>query len=155
MRLIPQKRDFLHSSFSQLEKKWQVLFEKHLGRYDLSYAQYVLLDLLVSKFNYPPAVKEAASAMETSHQNVKQVAEVLEKKGCLQFVADTKDKRVLRLQILPPGDALISEFRERRKELVRSFFSGLEDAEIETLFDLLLKLERKADELLLKRSKSN
>ncbi len=151
MRLTPQKRDFLYSSFSQLEKKWQALFERRLSHFELSYVQYGLLELLVQRFYYPPSFKEVAAAMETSHQNVKQIALILQKKELIGFVPDTKDGRIVRIQIVPRAEEIVGEFRQKKKDLIRSFFSGLNDEEIDVLFDLLLKVEMRADELLSKK----
>lgn len=148
MRLIPQKRDFLFSSFSQLDKKWRAIFDRRIAKLGLSYVQYQMLEILTGRFNYPPAFKETAAVMETSHQNVKQIALILAAKGFVEMKPDTKDGRVIRIHITKSAEELVENFRQKKKDLIRSFFDELDDPEIETLFDLLLKLEGKADRFL-------
>ena len=54
--------------------------------------------LTVVRQRVRPTLGEVAAAMSTSHQNARQVAAALERKGMLRIVADAGDARVRRLE---------------------------------------------------------
>jgi DNA-binding MarR family transcriptional regulator len=84
-----------------------------------------------------PSLKQAAAMLGTTHQNVRQVADALVRKGYLRIVQDPKDGRVRRLVTTPRSE----EYWRRRSaadyERVYQWFEGLSEDELRTLFELL------------------
>lgn len=87
-----------------------------------------------------PTQGEAAELLGTSHQNVRQLVAVLERKGLLRVAADADDGRVRRLR----GTAKNTRYWARRDpkdfERVLTLFDDLDEGEVAQLFSLLLKV---------------
>jgi DNA-binding MarR family transcriptional regulator len=89
-----------------------------------------------------PSLSQAAAALGTTHQNAKQIAIALERKGFLRIDPDASDRRVRRLA----GTAKSRAYWKRRSpsdyEQVLAWFADLSERDAETLFELLLRVER-------------
>ncbi len=82
-----------------ISNKMNTLLERELKEFDVTTIQWFLSETINSLFDSPPTLKEAANAMGSSHQNVKQVAMKLQQKGLLTLEKDKKDARVTRLRM--------------------------------------------------------
>jgi MarR family transcriptional regulator for hemolysin len=82
-----------------ISNKMNTLLERELKEFDVTTKQWFLSESIHSLFDYPPTMKELASAMGSSHQNIKQVALKLQQKGLLKLEKDQKDARVTRLKL--------------------------------------------------------
>lgn len=82
-----------------ISNKMNTLLEREFREFDVTTTQWFLSETINSLFDSPPTLKEAASAMSSSHQNVKQVAMKLQQKGLLKLEKDRKDARVTRLRM--------------------------------------------------------
>lgn len=103
-----------------LSNKMNTLLEREFNEFDVTTKQWFLSETINSLFDLPPTLKEAAQAMGSSHQNVKQVALKLQQKGLLAFEKDKKDARVTRLRMTEQSRAFWKQtdpkgaiFRER------------------------------------------
>lgn len=74
----------------------ETLGKRYLG--ELTIKQWFLLAVLDSFFTRPPTIGELAQQMGSSHQNVKQIALRLQKKGFLRLYQDSRDGRMLRVE---------------------------------------------------------
>ncbi len=88
-----------------------------------------------------PSLSQAAGALGTTRQNVKQVARALERKGFLRVEQDEADARVRRLVVTDKSRAYWRRRSADDQRAVVDWFAALSDAEAATLFDLLSKLE--------------
>ena len=88
-----------------------------------------------------PSISLAASAMGTTHQNVKQLATALERKGFLRIAADRTDGRVKRLRTTARSRRYWEGRSSSDQAHVLEWFAGLSESEAATLFGLLRKLE--------------
>jgi DNA-binding MarR family transcriptional regulator len=88
-----------------------------------------------------PSLSEAAAALGTTHQNVKQIADALARKGFLEIAGDKHDARVRRLVTTRKSHNTWRRRSARDQQLVLEWFSGLSRHEARTLFELLLRLE--------------
>jgi DNA-binding MarR family transcriptional regulator len=88
-----------------------------------------------------PSLSQAAGALGTTRQNVKQVAHALERKGFLRVEQDEDDARVRRLVVTEKSRAYWRGRSADDQRTVAGWFAALSDAEAATLFDLLSKLE--------------
>lgn len=80
-----------------ISNRMNTLLERELKEFDVTTKQWFLSETINSVFDHPPTLKEAASAMGSSHQNVKQVAMKLQQKGLLSLEKDKNDARATRL----------------------------------------------------------
>jgi DNA-binding MarR family transcriptional regulator len=76
-------------------------FDQRLAEDDLTSQQGILLTVVRTRGQ--PRLGEVATAMATSHQNARQIAAALERKGMLRIVKDADDARARRLAITALG----------------------------------------------------
>lgn len=79
--------------------KMNTLLEREFKEFDVTTKQWFLSETIRSLFDTPPTLKELASEMGSSYQNIKQVALNLQQKGLLKLEKDKKDARVTRLRL--------------------------------------------------------
>ncbi|MBX3573701.1 MAG: MarR family transcriptional regulator [Mesorhizobium sp.] len=89
-----------------------------------------------------PTLGEVARAMSTTHQNVKQIATALERKGMLAIVPDPADARVRRLMSTEVGRNYWRERDDEDFDALGGWFSALDASEQRELADLLARLAR-------------
>ncbi|HUO75229.1 MAG TPA: MarR family winged helix-turn-helix transcriptional regulator [Solirubrobacteraceae bacterium] len=88
-----------------------------------------------------PSMKQAAAGLGTTHQNIKQLASSLARKGFIRFLEDPTDARVRRLATTAKSHSTWQRRSADDQERVLEWFSELSTAEAQTLFELLLKLQ--------------
>lgn len=88
----------------------------------------------------PPTIGQVAAALGMSHQNVKQIALALQRKGLLDIAVDTRDRRARRLQVTPAMHTLWARRDADDFERVRAWTAALDDTEAAQLAGLLQRL---------------
>lgn len=88
-----------------------------------------------------PTLTQAAVALGTTRQNVRQVARALERKGFLHIEADVGDARARRLIVTERSRAHWRGRSAADQRTVARWFSSLTEEEARTLVDLLFTLE--------------
>lgn len=88
-----------------------------------------------------PSLSQAAATLGTTHQNTKQIAVALERKGFLHIAPDKHDARVRRLTTTAKSRRTWRRRSDADQQLVLDWFSTLNPNEAHTLFRLLLRLE--------------
>jgi DNA-binding MarR family transcriptional regulator len=88
-----------------------------------------------------PSVSEAAEALRTTHQNVKQLADALQRKELLRIERDDVDGRVRRLAATESARAFWRDRAGGDFPAVLSWLAPLDDAEAESLLPALVRLE--------------
>jgi DNA-binding MarR family transcriptional regulator len=91
-----------------------------------------------------PSLSQAAAALGSTHQNVRQLADALGKKGFLQVSTDESDARVRRLRTTHRSRSYWSERSAADQEQVLTWFGDLTPDEARRLFELLAKVEKRA-----------
>lgn len=140
--LEPDQRMYMiiqHLFISAL--KLEQLMNKDLNKDGLTVKQFHLL-WTVGNFDHYPSIKEAAGELGTSHQNVKQMALQLEKKGFLRLEKDSKDKRIYRLKTTQANNNYWKMKATEHDRSVREIFSGLSDEELTSSCDSLEQLRK-------------
>jgi DNA-binding MarR family transcriptional regulator len=149
----PGQSRFMLIMLFLIEQRWRYIIDRELAPDNLTTKQFLMLIVIVNAFDSPPSIQEVAGQLSTTHQNVKQIAASLESRGFMKIERDEKNRRILRLKVT---DRCI-EFWEKRgqkdAQSVASLFEGLTDEEVATLFHIMDKLERRADELYLEARK--
>lgn len=87
-----------------------------------------------------PSFGDVADVLSTSHQNVKQIALVLEREGLLRIVVDEDDRRVRRLEVTAKNRALWAKRDPVDHAEVASWFAPLADEDVTTLVDSLRRV---------------
>jgi DNA-binding MarR family transcriptional regulator len=88
-----------------------------------------------------PSLSQASAALGTTHQNVKQIADALARKGFLEIARDEHDARVRRLVTTHKSHRTWRRRSTTDQEMVLDWFSVLSREEAQRLFKLLLRLE--------------
>ncbi len=91
-----------------------------------------------------PSLSQAATALGTTHQNARQLADALERKGFLRISTDQADARVRRLITTARSKNYWRDRSAADQQQVLDWFGDLTPAEAQTLFELLAKLEHRA-----------
>ena len=96
--------------------------------------------ILMNFFKEPPTLSELALEMGTSHQNAKQIAIKLEKKGFLVVNKDIKDKRVLRLTPTNKIREYVKLREDKDHFFIEKFFNVLTKEEVKSIYESFTKL---------------
>lgn len=92
-------RNYIFGALFVAANRVETMLERGLKEFDVTAKQWFLSIVIDYLFEAPPTIKDAAKAMGSSHQNVKQLAAMLEKKGLLDFRRDPADNRAIRLRL--------------------------------------------------------
>jgi len=87
-----------------------------------------------------PSMSEVAAVMSTSHQNVKQIALGLERRGFMRIVTDAHDSRVRRLVVTAKNDRFWTTRDADDAAAIAGWFSVCSAGELRTLNAVLEKL---------------
>lgn len=87
-----------------------------------------------------PSLGAAAKVLGTSHQNVKQLVAVLERKGLLRVVVDPSDRRVRRLETTAANRRYWARRDPDDHARLLALFADLDEREAEQLFRSLVRV---------------
>lgn len=93
-----------------------------------------------------PTINELADIMGSSHQNVKQILNKLEKNGYVQMVSDVKDKRKQRIMVTEKTNAFCEAHDKGSQIIVKRIFEGIDEKDIEIVIKTLLKMEKNLED---------
>lgn len=124
-----------------IQQRWSYTISKEFQKDQITTKQWLMLIVVASAFNHDPSMKEVADAMSITHQNVKQLATRLEKAGFLKIERDPKNKRILRLKSTEKSFQYWQSREEEHAKSIATYFNGLDDVEVESLFKIMGKLE--------------
>jgi len=137
---INQKLFDLFGSIFLLSQKLQYITDYELGKYDLTTKQFLVLAAVDTAFDHPPTLNEVATVLSTSHQNVKQLANQLEKKGFLDLLKDPKDGRKLLMRTTEKNRVFWNSHADENMDFFKKLFGELSREEAEQTYILLSKL---------------
>ncbi len=123
----------------------RALMDRQLSSSDITTQQAALLTLASSTKN-PPTQGELAAQLGVSHQNVRQLADALERKGLLEIRADPTDRRTKRMAPTKTVKSMFARRNPKDFEAVSGWFSTLDDKEVAVLVRLLSRLAESVSE---------
>lgn len=88
-----------------------------------------------------PTAQDLAQVMGSSHQNVKQILNKLEKKGLVQIRTDQQDKRKLRI-FLTPEAVKMAVYQEKEVQFLENLFQGISSKQAKETFDVIARMEQ-------------
>jgi hypothetical protein len=115
-----------------IEQRWRYFIDKEMEPDNITMKQWLMLIVIGNAFRTPPSIQEAADVMSTTHQNVKQIAAGLERRGFMTLERDPD---------------LFQKREENDKKTIYSMFENLTDEEMKALFNIIAKMESRADQL--------
>ena len=122
-----EDRTFVFGSLFVVANRLETLLDRAFSAYGITSKQWQLLITIESLFAEPPSVSQVASAMGSSHQNVKQIAINLERNGFLKLEKDARDARSTRLLLTDACRAFAQETRQAGEQFMREAFAGVAD----------------------------
>lgn len=122
-------------------------FESVTGRFGLSYPQTAVLAVL-HQHDRPLPLSHVARLLTQEAQSTTELADRLERRGLVRRVRDTRDRRLVLLELTDAGRALIAEILPSMREAGEALFGALSSAQLEQLAALLRPLHRSAAERL-------
>ena len=117
------------------------LLERELKEYDITFKQWFLTIVVENRFDEAPTIKEVSKAMGTSHQNVKQIALRLEKKGLIELTKDKNDARVTRIALTEKNYQLSDKLQNKAAIFTKALFNGIDEddmAKARTVLDIMM-----------------
>ncbi|PLT29580.1 MarR family winged helix-turn-helix transcriptional regulator [Peribacillus deserti] len=117
--------------------RWNTSFAADKRWGSLERAAYLLLRQLQN--HGPIGVKALAEELQADISTVSRQAAVLDKKGYAVKVPDTNDRRAYFYQITEFGRRELTQFQQKRLELISGLLSDWSDEERETFGNLLMK----------------
>jgi DNA-binding MarR family transcriptional regulator len=130
-----------------VEQRWRYFIDKDLERDGITVKQWLMSIVITAGFHSPPSIQEVADALSTTHQNVRQIADSMERRGLMEIYRDPDNRRIIRLKITDKCRSLFDSRSENDMKTVLSMFDNLTDDEMKALFGIIAKMESRADVL--------
>lgn len=137
---ILDKQKFIYGGLQLLSSRLQVLGDRYLADYGLTTRQW-LLTLAVAQFgDNTPTLNEVAKFMNSSHQNIRQMAAKLEEKGFIFTEKDQRDLRLIRLKLTEKTYVFWEKAENKIGEMLGILFTELSREDISSLYESIKKL---------------
>lgn len=135
---------FLLGLLSAYDNRYQAKADTFFG--EISWKQFfALICLSLCKEN--PTLKELAEIMGSSHQNVKQILNKLEKKGFVETVPDIHDKRKQRIVLTEKTRIFCAEHDEQSERIVSKIFEGIDQNDIGVTIKTIMQMEKNLESI--------
>ena len=140
------KQAFIYGAIHMLSNRLQTVGDKIDPT--ISNKQWFLL-AVVSKFKEaPPNIGDVAKVLGTSRQNVKKMANILERRGFLKLEKDRNDLRSIQLFLTEKCDNYFKSREQQESEYIERIFSDIDNETLDSLCIGLSKLAENIDRLL-------
>ena len=125
---------------SLASQRLRYLYDQRLRDEGLTMQQGILLSFVRAHGN--PTLGEAAKSLATSHQNAKQIALAVARKGLIRIVDDENDRRARRLIATKAGQRGWHQRNANDFAAIGQWFGGLSRGEQQKLAAMLVRLIR-------------
>ena len=120
-----------------LQNKLQTVFDN--SSQGITLKQFMLL-IMVKQGKEPLTFTQLGELLGCSRQNIKKLADALEKKGFVTISANEKDARAAVITPTPAVEQFFVQAAKQHEEILGALFAQYEDVEIKQLYDGLAKL---------------
>lgn len=117
---------YLFGAILVVANRMDTLLEREFNQFNITTKQWFLSIVIDNLFDTPPTIKEVAKEMGSSHQNVKQVALKLEKKGLLILEKDKRDSRATILRLTENSYNFWQNIRDEGTAFTKSLFKNID-----------------------------
>lgn len=94
-----------------------------------------------------PTINELSEVMGSSHQNVKQILLKLEKKGFIQFISDTNDKRKQRIVFTEKCLQFCKDNDQKSQAMMNTMFNHISKQQIKTTIQTIIQMDENLKEI--------
>jgi len=138
-----EKERYIFGSIFFLSNKLQTILDRSFRNEGFTTKQ-LFMTLVIQQFgDVSPTINDLANVMGTSHQNVKQIALKLEKRGFVRIERDKEDRRSVRVTLTQMSESFWKERVEEGKDFLAELFDYCRDEEVEGLYRGLKRLSEK------------
>ena len=130
-----------------VQQRWGYYINKKLEKDQITTKQWLMMIIIENAFTHDPSMQEVADALSTTHQNVKQLAIRLEDRGFLKIERDPDNRRILRLRTTDESRGYWEKRSPEDLKSIAALFEGLEDSEVKSLFEIMIKMEKISETL--------
>ncbi|MHA1424262.1 MAG: MarR family winged helix-turn-helix transcriptional regulator [Candidatus Thorarchaeota archaeon] len=130
-----------------LSQRFEYIANRSLKRDGLTTKQFLAIAAIEKGFDSPPSISEVGEFLSTSHQNVKQIADQLERKGFIKIEKDSDDRRRLLLKVTKKNKEYWESKAEEHIAEVRRLFDSLTQREIDVFYNIVAKLLNETSEV--------
>jgi DNA-binding MarR family transcriptional regulator len=136
---------YIYGGIFALANRLQMLGDKFDS--NISTKQWFLI-AIISKFtDESPTISMTAERMGTSRQNVKKMANILEKKGFLEVIKDKEDGRIQRLKLTEYCLGYFEERHKREEHYIGRLFKDFDEDMLLHLIKGIKQLEKNITEI--------
>lgn len=129
---------FLLGLLSAFDNRFQAVADKMIG--EVSWKQFFAI-ICINLCKNPPTIKELAEIMGSSHQNVKQILLKLEKKGFVDIVVDSNDKRKQRVILTKKCIDFCNANDEMSAKAINTMFDGIPLEQLQITIKTIMQME--------------
>lgn len=133
-----EQQAFILGAVLTLANRLQVLGDQLDDQ--MTMKQWLLIAVILKSGSSSPTLSDVAEMIGSSRQNVKKMALLLEKQGFVALTKDSKDARILRLQLTGKCGIYFAERSEREVRFMDSLFQSFDYRLTEGLFYGLTRL---------------
>jgi DNA-binding MarR family transcriptional regulator len=128
--------DDLFTKIFLLSRRLEYISNTALRKDQLTIKQFLLI-AAIDSFDEPPSISQLAHKITTSHQNVREIADRLQKRGFIAIERDPKDRRVYRLRTTKENWDYWDSRLDEHERLIFGLFDPFSDEEIHVFDDLV------------------
>ena len=129
---------FLLGLMSAFDNRYQAQADSFFE--EISWKQFFAI-ICINLCKESPTLKELTEIMGSSHQNVKQILNKLERKGYVKTVPDEEDKRKQRIILTEKTQAFCEEHDRESQRIVGKIFEGIDADSIRTTIRTIIQME--------------
>ena len=134
------EEEMIYGLLFAVSNKLQACADKILP--DITSRQHFLLIVLSLFKDKYPSLKEVAVVVGSSYQNVKKLADSLEKKGFIELKRDEHDKRKYNLMMTDKVSTLSAVINEETEIFMRGLYEGLTKEDLKHAIAVLMRMEQ-------------
>lgn len=140
-------KSYVFGATMLVANKLNTLMDREMSQFDMTTKQWFLVAIIENLFDNPPTINEVAKAMGYSHQNIKQIALNLEKKGFLVMEKDKKDGRATRLKLTEKNYLFWEKSQSKGNKFKNAVFSDISEQELNLVRRVIGKVRQNLEEI--------
>lgn len=134
---------FLIGLLSAFENRFQTVADSFFE--EITWKQFFAI-ICINLCKESPTINDLSEIMSSSHQNVKQILNKLEKKEFIEVYTDEKDRRKQRIVLTKKCMEFCEKNEEGSAAQVKKMFAGIPDEEIIITIQTIMQMERNLKE---------
>lgn len=142
--------DGIHPSFfllglmSAFDNRYQATADNFFE--EISWKQFFAI-ICIDLCKEAPTIRELAEIMGSSHQNVKQILNKLEKKDFIRICQDENDKRKQRIVLTEKTRAFCREHEKGSQAVVAKIFENTDPEDVAVTIKTIMQMEKNLEKI--------